>query len=68
MVRDKEVYSEVKMYIANGWDLKEETPEFYLLTRNEGSGLIHFILFLMTFGVGNLIYWLFTNKKKKILK
>lgn len=66
--RNSDKYNEVKMYIANGWELKEETPEFFLLHRNEASGFIHFLLFCMTLGIGNIVYWYFSNKTKKILK
>ncbi|WP_291909073.1 hypothetical protein [Chitinophaga sp. CB10] len=63
---------DVKLFIANGWDLKEETPEFFLLTRNEASKGVHFLIFLFTFwftlGITNLIYHLLSKKKKRILK
>jgi hypothetical protein len=63
---------EVKMYQSNGWDLKEETPEWFLLKRNEASLGGHVLVFLLTFwftlGIGNLIYWLASNKTKKIVK
>lgn len=67
-----EAYKDVKMYIANDWKLKEETPEFFLLTRNNASTsghiLIAFFTIWWTFGVGNLIYYFAKNEKKKILK
>lgn len=67
----EEAKKEVKMYIANGWDIKEETPEFFLLKRNEatlgGHVLVFLLTFWFTFGLGNLIYWLVSIKKKKIL-
>jgi len=68
----KEAYNDVKMYIANDWDLKEETPEYFLLKRNESSTLGHIVVFCFTFwftfGVGNVLYYFIKNKKKKILK
>ncbi len=71
LARD-EAYKDVKMYIANDWELKEETPEFFLLTRNNGSTtghiLIAFFTLWWTLGIGNLIYYFAKNEKKKILK
>jgi hypothetical protein len=70
LARD-EAYKDVKMYIANDWKLKEETPEFFLLTRNNGSIMAHILIlffFCWTFGVANLIYYFLKNEKKKILK
>ena len=67
-----EAYKDVKMYIANDWKLKEETPEFFLLTRNSGSTTAHVLIFIFfgwwTLGVANLLYYLVKNEKKKILK
>ena len=67
----EEVKKEVKMYISNGWDIKEETPEFFLIKRNEatlgGHVLVFLLTFWWTFGIGNLLYWLLSVKKKKIL-
>ena len=71
--QDREkAYSDVKMYIANDWSLKEETPELFILTRNESSTMGHIMVFLFTFwfslGIGNLIYYFINRKKKKIVK
>lgn len=63
---------EIKMYMANDWTLAEETPEYFLLTRNEATGTGHLLVFLLTFwftlGIGNLIYHFASNAKKKIIK
>ena len=71
LARD-EAYKDVKMYIANDWKLKEETPEFFLLTRNNGSTgghlIVAFLTFWWTLGIGNLIYYFAKKEKKKILK
>ena len=63
---------DVKLYLANDWNLKEETPEYFLLTRNEASTTAH-ILILLFFGwwlllIPNIIYHFSKKKKKKILK
>ena len=67
-----EAYKDVKMYIANDWNLKEETPEYFLLTRNNASTTGHILIFIFTvfwtLGIGNLIYYFAKKEKKKILK
>jgi hypothetical protein len=67
-----EALRDVKLYLANDWNLKEETPEYFLLTRNEASTSGHILVALFTFwwtlGIGNLIYYFAKNKKKKIVK
>ena len=64
----EEAYKDVKMYVANDWKLKEETPEYFLLTRNTATTLGHVIAFMFTCGLGNIIYYFMKNEKKKILK
>lgn len=67
-----EAYKDVKMYIANDWKLKEETPEFFLLTRNNGSTTAHILIFIFfgwwSLGLANLIYYFAKRETKKILK
>jgi hypothetical protein len=70
LAREKAL-ADVKLYLANDWQLKEETPEFFLLTRYKASFTKHLILFIFTwwtFGLANLIYHLVSTEKKKILK
>lgn len=67
----EEAIKEMKMYMANDWQLKEETPEFFLLKRNEASTLIHIvlaILFWWLLFIPNLIYHFMSVKTRKILK
>ena len=63
---------EVKMYQSNGWDIREETPEYFLLKRNTASFGGHLLVFLFTFwltvGLGNIIYWAAKRESKKIIK
>lgn len=68
--RDKEL-AEVKLYQSNDWELKEETPEYFLLTKNTGTVGVHILLivfFWWTFGLANLLYWGLSQKTKKIVK
>lgn len=68
----EEAKRDMKMYLANGWDLKEETPEYFLLKRNEASTTGHILIFIFTawwtFGIGNVIYYFAKRKTKKIVK
>ena len=62
---------EVKMYQSNDWDLKEETPEYFLLERNKQSILIHLLLALFFWWllfIPNVVYYLINKKTKKIIK
>lgn len=63
---------EVKLYQSNDWELKEETPEYFLLKKNTATVAGHVLVFLFTwwftFGLGNLFYWAINNKTKKIIK
>lgn len=63
--------NEVKMYQSNGWDLAEETPEFFLLKRNTGTVGVHLVIlffFWWTLGLANLGYWALCKQTKKIIK
>ena len=68
----KSALAEVKMYQSNDWEIAEETPEYFLLKRNKATFGGHMIVLLCTFwftaGLGNLVYWLASREKKKILK
>lgn len=73
MEQDREkAYDSVKMYVANDWEILEETPDYFMLRRNEQSVGVHILVFLITFwftfGIGNILYWYISIKKKKILK
>ncbi len=67
-----EAIQDMKMYLANDWQLKEETPEYFLLTRNESSTIGHILIAFFTiwwtFGIANLIYYFAKKKNKKIIK
>jgi len=67
----EKAFQDVKMYMANDWELVEETPEFFLLRRNRMTLLKHvivFVFFWWSFGFVNLIAHLLGRQKKKIVK
>jgi hypothetical protein len=68
----EEAKRDMKMYLANDWQLKEETPEYFLLKRNEGSTTGHVLIFIFfgwwTMGIANFLYYLAKRKTKKIVK
>lgn len=68
----EEAKKEMKMWMANDWDLVEETPEFFKLKKNTQTLGGHLLVFIFTvwwtFGLGNLVYYLLSNKTKKVLK
>ncbi len=69
--RREEAIRDMKMYMANDWNLKEETPEYFLLTRSTASTTVHIILavcFCYLFFIPNIIYHYSKKEKKKILK
>ena len=62
---------DAKMYRANDWELKEETPEYFLLTRNRMTLGKHFVLILFTwwtFGIANILAYFIGKQSKKIVK
>jgi len=68
----EEAKKEVKMWLANDWNLSEETPEFFLLKKNTQTAGGHLLVFLLlgwwTLGVANIAYYLICKSKKKIIK
>ncbi len=67
----EEAKKDMKMYLANDWDLAEETPEYFLLRRNEGSTAIHILLALFFWWLAfipNILYYFMSRKTKKIIK
>ena len=68
----EDALNQVKMYQSNDWELKEETPEYFVLTKNTATTATHIVIFLFTWwftlGLANLIYWAASNKTKKIIK
>jgi hypothetical protein len=62
---------DMKLYLANDWNLKEETPEYFLLMRNTASTSVHILLalfFCWMIFIPNIIYHFSKKEKKKILK
>ena len=65
-----EQLADIKLYISSGWELKDETPEHFLLVKRAGFWK-HFWMFMFTwwtFGMSNLLLGLVCSKDKKIMK
>ena len=69
--RDEAIH-DVKLYMANDWNLKEETSEYFILTKNTSTLTGHILIFVFfgwwTLGICNLAYWFIQRKTKKIIK
>jgi len=67
-----EAKRDMKMWLANDYELVDETPEFFLMRKNTSTGLGHFLVFCFTFwftlGLGNVIYYFASRKNKKVIK
>ena len=62
---------DVKLYIAAGWKIKEETENSYILVRNKATFIGH-LLILVIFGwwtllLPNLVYHFLSKEEKEIL-
>jgi len=61
-----------RYYIADYWILKDETSEFFVLTKNEASLKIQLLILLFfgwwSFFIPNFVYLILMNKKIKIYK
>ena len=67
----EDAIKDMKMYLANDWQLKEETPEYFLLKKNTASTGIHIVLAIIFWWLAfipNVIYHYSKKEKKKILK
>jgi len=68
----EEAKQDMKMWLANDWNLKEETPEMFIMTKSLATGWGHFWIFVFTawwtFGLGNIGYHFLSKKTKKIIK
>ena len=64
--------SEVWLYMEKYWKLKDETPEYFLLTKKNdtlnGHLWIAFFLGWWLLFIPNLVYYLAMQKRKKIFK
>ena len=71
IARDK-AKEELKMWMANDWNVDSETPTHFLLKKNTQTLGGHLVVALFTFwwtcGIGNLVYWLICRKTKKVMK
>ena len=72
MTQDREkALLEVKMYQSNDWDLKEETPEYFLLTREKKANGWLVFLGVCFYIIPGIVYYGIVKSmpdKKKIIK
>lgn len=62
---------DLKLYLASGWNLAEETPEYYVIKKNTATPIGHILIvifFWWTLGLANLLYWAVCNKTQKVMK
>lgn len=67
----KDVKDEVKLYVANDYEIKDETTEYVLMQKKTSSLLGHIVIlffFWWTLGLANLAYWALAKKNKKVMK
>jgi len=68
----KNILDDIRQHLADGWQIKYASGDFYLLTKNAASFRTLLILTLLlgwwTFFIPNIIYLVLTYKKKKISK
>jgi hypothetical protein len=68
----EQAIKDVKLYLANDWNLKGETPEYFIIKKNEatltGHVVVFILTFLFTFGLGNVLYHFAKRRIKKIIK
>ena len=67
----EEPLQEVKMYQSNDWDLKEETPEYFLLTRERKANGWLVLLGLLLYIIPGIAYYIWVKmnpQTKKIVK
>ena len=64
--------ADVKLYQANDWKLKEETAEYFVLTRNSSSTGVHIVIALFLgwylLFIPNIIYHFMKKETKKLVK
>lgn len=62
----------IQPWLASGWSIKDETPDTYIVKKNEASFLGHFLVFFFfgwwSLGIANFIYWQAKKKVKRIPK
>ena len=67
----KKANEDVKLYIASGWSIKEETKESYILVLDKASFIGHLLILVIfgwwTFFIPNILYHFLSKEEKEIL-
>lgn len=68
----EDIKEQIKIYQANDYEIKEETPMYIIMEKRTSSIIGHILVFLLfgciTCGLANLIYYYIAKKEKKIIK
>ena len=68
----KEVMNEIKLYMAQDYEIKEETSTYVLMQKNTSSVGWHLLIALFLgwwlLFIPNIIYYLASFKKHKVMK
>lgn len=69
---NKEIKDEIKLYMSQDYEIKKETSTYYELEKNTSSLFGHVVVFIFfgwwMFLIPNLVYYLVSYKKHKVMK
>lgn len=71
MKYDKDVIQEIKLWQSQDYEIDKETETYILMKKNDSKAGWHILLAILFFWllfVPNLLYYILSNKKHKIMK
>ena len=57
---------QIKEHQRNEWEIKERYSDHVVMERRKTSVGVHIILFLFTWGLGNIVYYIASKETKKL--